>query len=437
MPLVALKPTQTIVDIVGALGGTWHGYNAMCRCPAHADSDPSLSIRQGHDGILVHCFAGCTAEDVLREIARIRPGRTYDPPAEQRTGRPANIERLERGVADRRNARGSLSPLSRHHHGAFDDLSYHPRCPWGPKPAPRFLPALLIAAREGRTLRSIQRIFLDLAHGGYLDKATLGTPGSATWQGMRVTDTLALGEGFETSAAFTQIHGIPCWATLGAARLDRVHIPDSVTTLIFASRTMTSRADAHDARRGPPYRPRADAEADTATLTLWRLGRRRETRSLRGKGSGVVSCTSSHRPGDPHDRPVRPCARARRPCHRCRPPAAPRDRRRREDHPSDAQRRDDPRLWRHRRRWSLDPARELRGAGACDRAGGMRSPGTTPAVDAAIGLMARLPTQTVRSEEQIDWQQFSTIDPRRSRSCSRTHARMTSYSNRAPATVSW
>ena len=87
MPLVALKPTQTIVDIVGALGGTWHGYNAMCRCPAHADSDPSLSIRQGHDGILVHCFAGCTAEDVLREIARIRPGRTYDPPAEQRTGR--------------------------------------------------------------------------------------------------------------------------------------------------------------------------------------------------------------------------------------------------------------------------------------------------------------------------------------------------------------
>lgn len=51
---------------------------------------------------------------------------------------------------------------------------------------------------------------------------------------MRVTDTLALGEGFETSAAFTQIHGIPCWATLGAARLDRVHIPDSVTTLIFA-----------------------------------------------------------------------------------------------------------------------------------------------------------------------------------------------------------
>ena len=234
MPLVALKPTQTIVDIVGALGGTWHGYNAMCRCPAHADSDPSLSIRQGHDGILVHCFAGCTAEDVLREIARVRPGRTYDPPAEQRTGRPANIERLWNEGLPIAGTPAEAYLRFRGITGAFDYLSYHPRCPWGPKPHTRFLPALLIAAREGRTLRSIQRIFLDLAHGGYLDKATLGTPGGATWQGMRVTDTLALGEGFETSAAFTQIHGIPCWATLGAARLDRVHIPDSVTTLIFA-----------------------------------------------------------------------------------------------------------------------------------------------------------------------------------------------------------
>ncbi|WP_438811316.1 DUF7146 domain-containing protein, partial [Salmonella enterica] len=24
--------------------------------------------------------------------------------------------------------------------GYFDDLSYHPRCPWGPKPHTRFLP---------------------------------------------------------------------------------------------------------------------------------------------------------------------------------------------------------------------------------------------------------------------------------------------------------
>ena len=34
MPLTARRPSQEIVDIVGALGGTWSGNVAMCRCPA-------------------------------------------------------------------------------------------------------------------------------------------------------------------------------------------------------------------------------------------------------------------------------------------------------------------------------------------------------------------------------------------------------------------
>ena len=57
MPLTAKRPTQELVDLVGALGGTWTGYRAMARCPAHGDNDPSLSIRQGDRGILVTCFA--------------------------------------------------------------------------------------------------------------------------------------------------------------------------------------------------------------------------------------------------------------------------------------------------------------------------------------------------------------------------------------------
>ena len=70
MPLTAKRPTQELIDIVGALGGTWSGYIAMCRCPAHSDSDPRLSIRQGDRGILVTCFAGCSRED--DQVATIR-----------------------------------------------------------------------------------------------------------------------------------------------------------------------------------------------------------------------------------------------------------------------------------------------------------------------------------------------------------------------------
>ena len=37
----------------------------MACCPAHDDKSPSLSIRLTDDRILLHCFAGCSAEAVL------------------------------------------------------------------------------------------------------------------------------------------------------------------------------------------------------------------------------------------------------------------------------------------------------------------------------------------------------------------------------------
>lgn len=41
----------------------------MACCPAHEDSDPSLAIKEHHDGrILVKCFAGCGAADVVASV---------------------------------------------------------------------------------------------------------------------------------------------------------------------------------------------------------------------------------------------------------------------------------------------------------------------------------------------------------------------------------
>ncbi len=43
------------------------GYKATC--PAHDDSNPSLSISEGKDGrILIHCFAGCPTENILEAV---------------------------------------------------------------------------------------------------------------------------------------------------------------------------------------------------------------------------------------------------------------------------------------------------------------------------------------------------------------------------------
>ena len=37
-------------------------------CPAHADRSPSLAIKDAGDRILIHCFTGCAADDVLSAL---------------------------------------------------------------------------------------------------------------------------------------------------------------------------------------------------------------------------------------------------------------------------------------------------------------------------------------------------------------------------------
>jgi CHC2 zinc finger len=43
--------------------GSW-----VACCPAHEDKSPSLSIREDADRVLVHCFAGCSVDDVVAAV---------------------------------------------------------------------------------------------------------------------------------------------------------------------------------------------------------------------------------------------------------------------------------------------------------------------------------------------------------------------------------
>src|SRR3546814_17797675 len=58
-------------EIVKRLGGVWKPGGAMCRCPAHADRSPSLSVRVGDHALLFKCFASCDSRDVINEILRL------------------------------------------------------------------------------------------------------------------------------------------------------------------------------------------------------------------------------------------------------------------------------------------------------------------------------------------------------------------------------
>lgn len=237
MTLTALAPSQELIDLVGTLGGHWHGRRALARCPAHADRTPSLSLRQGRSQILVHCFAGCHPDEVLRALARIRPsGRFAPPPAAPAKDVGDLVARIWQEAvpiagtpAERYWTGRGLDPV-------VLDLRYHPRCPKKqPEPVTRFVPALLAAIRTATEMPAIQRIFLDLDQGGYSSKMMLGSPADGSWRPCEAGDTLALAEGIETAAAFTQIHKVPCWSTITASRLDRVRIPAGVGTILVAA----------------------------------------------------------------------------------------------------------------------------------------------------------------------------------------------------------
>jgi hypothetical protein len=74
---------STAAGIAAALGGaTRNGYGWLARCCCHEDKQPSLSLKDGDDGkLLVKCFAGCDARDILTELRRRGwledPGRNY------------------------------------------------------------------------------------------------------------------------------------------------------------------------------------------------------------------------------------------------------------------------------------------------------------------------------------------------------------------------
>lgn len=86
-------PAQALLDRLERVRRSGKGWSA--RCPAHEDRGPSLAIAEGKDGhVLIHCFAGCTADDVLVAVglsfADVMPDRlTEDTPEQRRELRDA------------------------------------------------------------------------------------------------------------------------------------------------------------------------------------------------------------------------------------------------------------------------------------------------------------------------------------------------------------
>lgn len=231
--------------LVQKLGGQWRARGAMCRCPAHNDRIPSLSVRAGESSILFKCFAGCETSDVLRAIRRLN---LDVPPADlagvdpsyRRTHVPTG--QLARQLwASGSGLKGTVAENYLRGRGIDilpQGLRWHPRTPLRVGAVLCFRPALLAAVEEGGRIVSVQRLFLDggrgeLARDLVPPKRSLGRPSSGAVRLWNAGPRLGLAEGVESAASAAILLGFPVWAVLGAERLHQITIPDMVETLIL------------------------------------------------------------------------------------------------------------------------------------------------------------------------------------------------------------
>lgn len=237
LPLDAEIRAKTIVE---RLGGVWRGTRGECRCPAHDDGSPSLSVRLGDTAILFHCFAGCSTTEVMKALQRQR---LHDrsalamPEGKPKRDMSALANRLWKAsvpiagtlAEDYLLARGLSGPYPR-------SLRFNPATILGSGSAKRVMPAMIAAIENDEGVIAVQRTFLDpadvLRKPIPKPKVSLGLLGTAAIRLAPATDELGLAEGIEDALSATAWFGTPTWALAGVERLAFVAIPEKVRRII-------------------------------------------------------------------------------------------------------------------------------------------------------------------------------------------------------------
>lgn len=230
------QPTTDTLSIVQRLGGVWSGRHAMVRCPAHEDRTPNLSIRQGRNSILVHCFAGCDGAAVMRRIRQVlghpvpdqrampEPANDREPPFRRLWAEARPIEGTlgERYLRDVRGIR--FVPV---------DVRFHARCPMGRGSAARFLPALLVGVFVCERLIAVQRLFLDTETAVRTHRMMLGNSRGGTWPAHFDGGVMRIAEGFESACAYRQLTGQEAGTCFGVRNFGGFAIASGINRIIL------------------------------------------------------------------------------------------------------------------------------------------------------------------------------------------------------------
>jgi putative DNA primase/helicase len=235
-------------DIARSLGGAHLcGQWWRCRCPVHKSRSPTLALRDGDRALLVKCFAGCTAEDILAELRRL--GITDDRSRDHAASVPTVMAGEDAGRIDMarrtwdaaRDAR--RSPVVRYLAGRGITLPPPAALRWAPlcaHPTGVCLPAMVAAIRDlsGRGV-GVHRTYLRPDGSGKADvEPTKAMLGKATGCAVRLAEasgTLLVGEGIETSLSAMPATGMPAWAALSTSGMAGLVLPPAVREVVIVA----------------------------------------------------------------------------------------------------------------------------------------------------------------------------------------------------------
>lgn len=235
-------------QIAAVLGGA-HRSGAWwrCRCPVHGSRGPTLALRDGERGLIVHCHASCEPRDVLAELRyrRLVAGDFLDSPSgaiprgiEPAEDRARRVEAAWRIWGAATDARGS--PVAAYLAGRGITIA--------PPSSLRCAPSL---RRPGGTsgvamvaridspdgeLIGISRTWLDRDAAGIWrrrDRAMLGRAAGGAVRLAPAAETLLIGEGIETCLTVMQATVQPAWAGLSTAGLMTLALPPIARTVFI------------------------------------------------------------------------------------------------------------------------------------------------------------------------------------------------------------
>ncbi|SEJ80286.1 Toprim domain-containing protein [Sphingobium sp. AP50] len=246
---ITIEASVRAKQIVENLGGRWTGTRGECRCPAHDDHSPSLSVRLGTRAILFKCFAGCSSTDILKALDR-QGLHDRAPLRVEATAPTRDLSSLARTLWQKSVAlKGTPAEAYLHARSLFTpspELRFNAQTVIGKGKDRRMLPAMIAAVRNELGLVAVHRTFLDpsdiLRRPFRKPKLALGFLGTGSVRFGEPGTDLGLAEGIEDALSALEWFDMPVWAVLGAERYAHVSIPSHVRrVIVFGQRNAAAR----------------------------------------------------------------------------------------------------------------------------------------------------------------------------------------------------